>query len=459
MTAPVISAVAASGITSSSSTITWTTGESSTSQVDYGLDTSYGTVVSDSALVTAHSLTLTGLAASTPYHFQVTAVDAAGNPAFSGDLTFTTAAPTLMSIAVTPANPSVAAGATQQFTAIGTYSDATTADLTGDVTWASSLTAVATITAGGLATSIAEGTTSISATLGAVVGNATLTVPDTTPPVISSIVATPTSNSATITWTTGESATSQVDYGLDTSHGTVVSDSALVTSHSLNLTGLAASTLYHFQMTSVDAAGNPAFSGDLSFTTLPNTSPTASISSPMDGSTFLTTDIVIFGGSGNDTEDGLLTGASLTWTSSLDGPIGTGTSFDTSLIAGTHTITLTVTDSQGATGTASVDVTVDTPPDTPVDTVTITRARYEEAKSKLDVRATSSSGGSVTLTATAYDSDGSIMGSVTLDYEAKKDRYKDKITGLAFKPFRVNVVSSGGGSASVQDETIESKGD
>ena len=37
---------------------------------------------------------------------------------------------------------------------------------------------------------------------------------DTTPPVISSIMATPSSNSATITWTTDESATSQVDFGL-----------------------------------------------------------------------------------------------------------------------------------------------------------------------------------------------------------------------------------------------------
>ena len=144
--------------------------------VDSGL---YGTVVSDAALLTSHSIELTGLAASTPYHYQVTSVDATGNPASSADLTFTTDPPTLVSIAVTPANPSVVVGATQQFTATGTYSDASTADLTGDVTWASSPTAVATITAGGLATGVAEGTTTISATLGAVVGSTTLTVPAT----------------------------------------------------------------------------------------------------------------------------------------------------------------------------------------------------------------------------------------------------------------------------------------
>ena len=59
-------------------------------------------------------------------------------------LTVTTAA--LTSIAVTPANPTVAKGLTEQFTATGTYSDDTTADLTSQVTWASATPSVATIT-------------------------------------------------------------------------------------------------------------------------------------------------------------------------------------------------------------------------------------------------------------------------------------------------------------------------
>ena len=49
-----------------------------------------------------------------------------------------------------------------------------------------------------------------------------------------------------------------------------------------------------------------------------------------------------FAGTGSDPEDGTLTGASLVWTSSINGQIGTGTSFSTTtLSAGTHTITLT----------------------------------------------------------------------------------------------------------------------
>ncbi|MDD4985334.1 MAG: Ig-like domain-containing protein [Dehalococcoidales bacterium] len=74
--------------------------------------------------------------------------------------------PTLTSIAVTPKSPDrVAVGATQQFTVIGTYSDSSTKDITTEVSWASSDTAVATISATGLAAGVAEGTTNITATL------------------------------------------------------------------------------------------------------------------------------------------------------------------------------------------------------------------------------------------------------------------------------------------------------
>ncbi|MBI4283267.1 MAG: Ig-like domain-containing protein, partial [Chloroflexi bacterium] len=83
----------------------------------------------------------------------------------------------LASITVTPINPSVAAGLTQQFTATGNYTDAHTADITNTVAWASSDTAVATINAtSGLATGKAVGTTVITATSGNISGSTTLTV-------------------------------------------------------------------------------------------------------------------------------------------------------------------------------------------------------------------------------------------------------------------------------------------
>jgi len=52
---------------------------------------------------------------------------------------------------------------------------------------------------------------------------------------------------------------------------------------------------------------------------------------------------------------------SLTWTSSIDGQIGTGGSFSTTLSDGTHTITAEVTDSGGKTASVSIKITVGAP--------------------------------------------------------------------------------------------------
>lgn len=92
---------------------------------------------------------------------------------------------------------------------------------------------------------------------------------DTTPPVISSVSAgTPGSSGATITWTTDEASSSQVEYGTTTAYGqSTVQDSTPQTSHSVALSGLSAGTLYHYRVKSADAAGNLAVSGDATFTT------------------------------------------------------------------------------------------------------------------------------------------------------------------------------------------------
>jgi YVTN family beta-propeller protein len=87
----------------------------------------------------------------------------------------------LVSIAVTPANPTIISGGTQQFTATGTYNDGSMQNLTGSVTWTSSTTFV-TINSTGLASGLAAGSATITATLGNISGNTTLTV--TTAPVL-----------------------------------------------------------------------------------------------------------------------------------------------------------------------------------------------------------------------------------------------------------------------------------
>lgn len=82
--------------------------------------------------------------------------------------------------------------------------------------------------------------------------------------------------------------------------------------------------------------------------------PTVSITSPSDGTTLSSGELVSFAGTASDLEDGDIT-ESLVWSSDLDGQIGT---FEMVLRDGPHTITASVTDSDGNTSTDTVMVTV-----------------------------------------------------------------------------------------------------
>jgi hypothetical protein len=104
----------------------------------------------------------------------------------------------LQSITITPANPSIPIGEVQPFTAIGTFSDNSTHDLTSQVTWASANTSVATISnasiSAGVATGLATGTSTISATFAGISGMTGLTV---TPVKLEMIMLTPLATSVT----------------------------------------------------------------------------------------------------------------------------------------------------------------------------------------------------------------------------------------------------------------------
>ncbi|HVA02442.1 MAG TPA: Ig-like domain-containing protein [Acidimicrobiales bacterium] len=95
----------------------------------------------------------------------------------------------LLSITVSPAATSITQGATQQFSATGTYSDLSTRDLTDSVTWSSSSSSTATVSntpgSHGLATGVADGVATITATDPAalVSGTAALTVTSVATPV------------------------------------------------------------------------------------------------------------------------------------------------------------------------------------------------------------------------------------------------------------------------------------
>jgi hypothetical protein len=110
----------------------------------------------------------------------ITATSSVATGGKAGSTTLTVSNATLSSIAVTPLTPTIGSGQTQQFKATGTFSDATTADMTNVVIWSSGTAGVATINASGLATGVAAGSSVITATssvaTGSKSGNTTLTV-------------------------------------------------------------------------------------------------------------------------------------------------------------------------------------------------------------------------------------------------------------------------------------------
>ena len=94
----------------------------------------------------------------------------------SASTTLTVTGPTPTSIAVSPPSPLLPPGNTQQLKATESFTDGTSSDVTASATWASSDGAIATVSSQGLATAVADGTATISATFGTLSGSATLTV-------------------------------------------------------------------------------------------------------------------------------------------------------------------------------------------------------------------------------------------------------------------------------------------
>ena len=118
---------------------------------------------------------------------------------------------------------------------------------------------------------VSDQTATVTATLNgsSAAANISLVAPLTLSGITASAI---TASGATIAWNTNKGADSQVAYGVTSAYGSVSAlDPALVTSHSINLTGLTASTIYHYKVISHDALGNVTQSGDFTFTTLAST--------------------------------------------------------------------------------------------------------------------------------------------------------------------------------------------
>ena len=88
ISSPLLTAVASSGVTDVAATITWTTEVAATSRVEYGIG-GFGSFVTDGALVTSHSVPLTGLTPGAVYQYRVIST-ASGVTATSGAFSFST---------------------------------------------------------------------------------------------------------------------------------------------------------------------------------------------------------------------------------------------------------------------------------------------------------------------------------------------------------------------------------
>jgi uncharacterized protein YjdB len=101
---------------------------------------------------------------------------------YNASTTVTVTAATLSSIVVTPTPVTIGVTGAQQFVATANYSDSSSAIVTSSVTWTSGDVTIATVQPTGVATGVAPGSTTVTATLGLKSGVAMLTVTAVAPP-------------------------------------------------------------------------------------------------------------------------------------------------------------------------------------------------------------------------------------------------------------------------------------
>ena len=273
----------------------------------------------------------------------------------TASLTITALPAPVASVSVSPATPSITVGQTVQLTA--TAYDASNNVLTGRVvTWSSSNTGIATVSSSGLVTGVATGSATITATSEGKNGTASVTV---TPVPVASVSVAPATPSVTVGLTVQLTATTR-DANNNVLTGRTVtwssSNTGIATvSSSGVVTGVAAGS-------ATITATSEGKSGTASVTVTPVPVATVSVS-PATPSIIVGATVQLTATT-RDANNNVLTGRTVTWSSSNTGIASVSSSgVVTGVGAGSATITAT---SEGKSGTTSVTVTP-----APVATVTV----------------------------------------------------------------------------------------
>jgi hypothetical protein len=263
-------------IMSTSATITWMTDQPSSSQVNYGLTSSYGSSSPlDSTLVNSHSVTITGLTPGTTYNYDVASTSSLGTGT-SPNYTFATTTNAPQPPLISNISTSVTSNSA---TITWTTDEASPYQVNYDLTTAygsSSPVAPTLVTSHSVTiTGLTAGATYNFDVVSASAANLSTTSPNGTFVTTASAATPPyvafwgiNNSGVTISWSTDLPATTQVAYGTTTALGQLTPlQSALTNNHGVVLTGLNSGVTYYFVAQSTAANGATGYSTTYSFTT------------------------------------------------------------------------------------------------------------------------------------------------------------------------------------------------
>jgi hypothetical protein len=165
----------------------------------------------------------------------------------------------------------------------------------------------------------------------------------------------------TISWTaqsaSATSFTSRIFYSSDAGQSYQLVDETTDTSDTIDFSALPGSNAAMIRVDVSDGI-NTGNATSPTFAIAKSLPSTIAINSPVTGSVLPAANPLVLSGVAYDTDDGVLAGTAIKWTDDFEGALGTGSPLTVTLKPGTHTITLTGTDSDGNSVTATTKITL-----------------------------------------------------------------------------------------------------